>query len=314
MITIGTASVGPGERGAGFLKVGELNDGSSVNIPIIIVNGWKEGPTLWIVCCMHGNEVASSYALLKTLKEIDPAKLRGTLIGAPVLNVHGFNMGVRNTVFDPMNLNRMPGDAEGSFTEQYANVIYETIKANADYVVDAHGRYAAGGSDSVEFVFYNSEADVADKSREFAKSSAIEIIVADGSEGVLNKALYNVIANEGIPAVCTESDKIETLHQAFTNFLKYLGMIEGKLVPPRYQKFYKELYWQGIAVKRGGLFHPKVKEKDEVSKGQLIGVVTNLFGEEVEKITSPIDGFVLDSPGYHPVKTGDRTFMIVTPE
>jgi len=276
MVEVGTASAAPGQKGTGFLKVAELNDGSPVNIPILIVNGSKGGPTLWLECCIHGNEVGGPYALLQIVKEIDPKKLSGTLIGVPALNITAFWTGARIPIFDTKDLNRiMPGDPNGTFAEQYANVIYQTVKEKADYLVDVHW---AGG---VDWALYNEDVDVAEESRELAKSSGFEVIVSDGHGGVLEGALFRVVAKEGIPSVILESKKIEKLHTAYMNMLKHLKMVEGEPVVPKSQKLYKGFAWGEITIKRGGFFHPKVEEGDEVSKGQVLGIVTNIFGEEV---------------------------------
>jgi len=316
MVEVGTASAGPGQKGTGFLRVLELSDGTPVNVPVIVANGREQGPTLWIQCAMHGTEVASVYGLLQTLKEIDPTRLNGTLIAIPVVNIMGYNMRERNLVLEATNLNRIfPGDPEGSFTERYVHVIYETIKkSKPDYVVDAHGVYASAGGDTVDFVLYNGEAKVADKSKELAKSSGFEVILEDGSSEVLKGALVNVIARDGIPAICPETEKAPKAHQAFTNFLKHLEMIEGKPTPATRQKLYRDPTYKGISVNRGGLFHPEIEERDVISKGQLLGVVTNLFGDEIERIISPVDGFVLVREGAYQVKPGDTVFWIVTPQ
>ena len=305
MVDVGNVSVASGQKGTGYLKVAELNDGSPVNVPVIVVNGSKKGPTLWIECCIHGNEVAGPYALLQTISEIDPKNMNGTLIGIPALNITAFWTAGRIPIFDTKDLNRvMPGDPNGSFTEQYADVVHRTVKEKVNYLVDVHW---AG---KVDWALYNAEVEIADKCKKLAEASAFEVVVSDGHGGLLNGALFNVVAREGIPSVILESKNIKKLHVAYTNFLKHLGMIEGRLVTPTSQKHYKGFAWREIVIKRGGLFHPKVEEGDDVSKGQLLGVVTNIFGEEAEKISCPVNGLVMLSPGHEPVKTGDTPFEI----
>jgi hypothetical protein len=48
MITVGSASAEKKAMGKGFLKVGELSVHSEIVIPVLIVNGRENGPTLWI--------------------------------------------------------------------------------------------------------------------------------------------------------------------------------------------------------------------------------------------------------------------------
>lgn len=305
IIKVGSASATSGKKGTGYLKVAEFNDGSPVSVPVIIVNGSEEGPSLWIECCIHGNEIAGAYALLQTIREIDPNRLKGILIGVPVLNITAFWTDGRIPLFDTKDLNRiMPGNPNGSFADQYARAFYEAVKAHAGYLVDVHW---AG---KIDWALYNAKVNIADKCKELAKCSAFEVIVSDGHGGLLNGALFNVVAKSGTPSVILESKSIEKLEVAFTNMLKHLGMIEGKIVEPKSQKFYNGFAWREIVIKRGGLFHPKVQEGDEVSKGQILGVVTNIFGEEVETIKSPVNGLVMLGPGYKPVKPGDTPFEI----
>jgi predicted deacylase len=67
-----------------------------------------------------------------------------------------------------------------------------------------------------------------------------------------------------------------------------------------------------INVRRGGLFYPKVKHADVVSKGQNLGSVKNLRGEVVEEIASTKDGIVMIMYPRHVVNTGDVVFNIAT--
>jgi hypothetical protein len=54
MIKVGSASAKKGNRGQGFLKVGELSVHSEIQIPVLIVNGQENGSTLWVNGAVHG--------------------------------------------------------------------------------------------------------------------------------------------------------------------------------------------------------------------------------------------------------------------
>lgn len=307
MITIGNVSVERGQKKTGFLKAGEFSDGSPINVPLILVNGTKDGPTLWIGCCIHGNEVAGTYALLKMIKEIDPKSLSGKIIGVPAINITAFWTGGRIPIFDTKDLNRiMPGNPDGSFAEQYASVIYKTAKENADYLIDVHW---AG---TVDWALFNGDVEMAEKAKELAKSSGFEVIVSDPDAhgGVLDGGLFTVMARHGIPSVILESKNIKKLHIAYTNFLKHLKMIEGEPVIAAEQKLYNGFAWGDIVIKHGGLFHKMVEEGEQVSKGQTIGIMTDIFGEEVEKILSTVDGLVMLGPDNKPLNMGTKPFEI----
>ena len=45
-----------------------------------------------------------------------------------------------------------------------------------------------------------------------------------------------------------------------------------------------------VRAHRGGLMHLHVRLNEDVTKGQVVATITNLFGEVVEEITAPFEG------------------------
>ena len=60
-IKVGTATAKRGELQKGIIKGIELNTTTSIDIPVLVVNGQKDGPTLLMVSTQHGIE----YRVLK---------------------------------------------------------------------------------------------------------------------------------------------------------------------------------------------------------------------------------------------------------
>ena len=71
-------------------------------------------------------------------------------------------------------------------------------------------------------------------------------------------------------------------------------MIEGAPEPPIKPEF---VYGIGqryqLRANRGGIYYSKVTAGDHLEKGQVIGTIGNVFGETVEKITSPVSGRII---------------------
>ncbi len=89
-IEVGTAhSHAPGVT-KGMLQVGYLPEGYPMEIPVIIVQGAKEGPVLWMHGCVHGNEYCGAWCIHQFIRSLDPAELSGTVVALPVLNITGF--------------------------------------------------------------------------------------------------------------------------------------------------------------------------------------------------------------------------------
>ena len=112
-IEVGTAVATAPGRFDGMLKVAELPDGQTVEIPATIVRGAKDGPVLWMHGCVHGNEYCGAYIIQTFLRALEPAQLRGSVVALPFLNLtasqrnqrmspfEGYNVGDLNRCFRP---------------------------------------------------------------------------------------------------------------------------------------------------------------------------------------------------------------------
>ncbi len=57
VFNIGTVRANPGVLSTGYIESAYLRDGSRVRIPLIVVNGTKAGPVLWVGSTSHGDEI-----------------------------------------------------------------------------------------------------------------------------------------------------------------------------------------------------------------------------------------------------------------
>jgi predicted deacylase len=86
MIGVGSAAVKRGEKGKGYLKVGELAAHVEIKTPVLIVNGIKDGPTLWLNGAAYGDELNDFLAIRRIAEALEVVKLQGALIGTPLCN------------------------------------------------------------------------------------------------------------------------------------------------------------------------------------------------------------------------------------
>ena len=110
----GMPDVKSGTRVFTSLKVTDAPDGTPVFIPLIIVKGEKEGPTLLVDGCHHGAEVEGTEAIVRLARSLDTKALKGTFIGVPVLNVAAFMARER---FNPLDRRRFAPTRPGSGRE-----------------------------------------------------------------------------------------------------------------------------------------------------------------------------------------------------
>src|ERR1700686_1510191 len=139
-LTVGTATARSGQKATGVLPVPAGVD-AATNIPVIIVNGAKPGPTLALVAGAHGTEYASIIALEKLAQIAEPSGLSGALIIVPLVNVASFEQKVPHlNPTDKKNMNRFfPGKADGTQTERASWAIAKQVVEKCDYLIDFHG-------------------------------------------------------------------------------------------------------------------------------------------------------------------------------
>ena len=87
---VGTIEAGKGQKAFGFLKTGETHGRFDVHVPLHIVAGAADGPTLVVQAGVSGLEIEPSLILPKVVEEIDPAQVSGTLVLVPLMNTSGF--------------------------------------------------------------------------------------------------------------------------------------------------------------------------------------------------------------------------------
>ena len=78
-VKVGSISTKSKSTNKGWLKIDELSNGSEVKIPVMIVNGKKEGPILWLKEGIHGDELTGIIASRKLALDINPENLNGAL-------------------------------------------------------------------------------------------------------------------------------------------------------------------------------------------------------------------------------------------
>jgi predicted deacylase len=107
-------------------------------IPIAVANGGP-GPTALLFGGNHGDEYEGPVALLKLVRALDPAQLRGRVIVVPMLNRPAVAAGTRLSPIDGRNMNRaFPGRADESITGMIAHYVSSVLFPMAELVVDIH--------------------------------------------------------------------------------------------------------------------------------------------------------------------------------
>lgn len=319
-ITVGTATASRGKTVFGELKVAELNDSSPINIPVAIVQGETDGPVLWVQNGVHGDEYVGLGAIQWLLRDLDPARLRGTVIALPVVNIMAYRERSRMASQDGLDMNRMyPGKPLETamhlqaHTELILYALTNYMKAYADVILDCHDGSAIATM-SPYAQYFDSASDAGKKSRELAIATGMSIVWRSSQGFIDEKApgsLKTFLNQVGIPGLTLEvggqgrldRKDVSRMNLALRNCLVHLGMVDGKLERPDDQVFINKAKW--LRPSKGGSFWPNVEPLQRVSQGDLFATVTDLFGREKERLLAPTDGIVVGIRTHGTAHTGE---------
>ncbi len=295
----GAVSRGPGVA-KGFLDVADLPDGTPIRVPVVIVRGAKDGPTLWLHGCVHGNEYCGTFIIHETLRSLTPETLSGTVVALPVLNVTAFEKNQRMSPFELYgggDLNRcFPGNPDGALTQQMAHAIYGHLKQHADALVDFH---TAMTVDVSWALFANVPGEVGRKGEGIARTFGIRSTLPAPPDILAGSAMMTA-AKDGIPGFIVEAggkgpaftdaivaDGAERLR----NVMRHLGMLNGAVTDYGKQWHFSNFAW--IHSKRGGLFQRAVKCGERIEEGTVLGHLFDRHGHPKGEARAPRAGIVL---------------------
>jgi predicted deacylase len=269
----------------------------TTEVPIIAINGRRDGPRVAITGGVHGAEYVGIEAARRLGMSIDPADLTGSLVVVPVANTAAFYArSIYTSGLDTNNLNRMfPGKPDGEPSEILAHWLFEHIIRPSQYYVDLHG------GDMIEalvpFVAYMQSADqhVEETARSMAVATGIPRIIRALTPG----STYSAAASVGIPAILAEiggqgiwdEALVEQHREGVVRVLRHLGVLAGEVPPVGEPRHYDTFAW--MRAEGAGLFHPLIDVGDTVTAGQHLGSIVDYFGTEVKRLEAVASGEIV---------------------
>ncbi|HMO39772.1 MAG TPA: succinylglutamate desuccinylase/aspartoacylase family protein [Saprospiraceae bacterium] len=279
--------------------------GMPVYVPVIVARGSQPGKTLGFTAALHGNELNGISLIQRLFAELNVQRLRGTVIGVPVVNTPALLHNER-CFSDGTDLNQvMPGRPDGNTSEVYAHRILQRLVSHFDYLVDIHT--ASFGRVNSYFI----RADLHDPvAHRMAMLQNAQIIIHNPpSDGTLRGAA----ASMGIKAVTLEmgtpntfqKDLVRHALSGLHNLLSYLQMnghdFEAAEHPP---VVCQHSYW--LYTDTGGILSVHPQLTDFVRKGEKIATLRNIFGDTVKEYFAPEDGIVVGKSVCPVNQTGGR--------
>jgi hypothetical protein len=292
---VGSLVAGPGEKRYGINEIAV--QGQPYQLPMWLINGSADGPTLVVTGGVHAAEYASIAAALDLGRALDPQRLRGRVIVVPVMNMPAFAArSIYVCPLDGKNLNRVfPGDARGTASDQIAAWVFTNVIAQADYYVDLHGGDLVEALVPFTIFFRSGEARVDQISLEMAKVFGIHYLVCSETPG----STFCAAARAGIPSILAESggqgiwtpEDVARLTNGVDRVMRHLEMMPGAASARESFTLLEQFLW--LRSDHDGFWYPAVPVGEAVNKGQSLGRVTNVEGRLLQTAISPADGRVL---------------------
>ena len=319
---LGTVDVARGEVASGRIDV--AGEGEETFIPVTVVHGARPGPVLALVAGVHGVEYSPILALQRLKPMLDPEEVAGTVVLVHMANLEAF---LGRTIYyspsDWKNLNRsFPGVADGTLTERVASALTNEVIARADLMMDIH---SGDGNEMLRpsWTGYYAEAggpDVIERSKRMAIAFGLDTIVAFKGDLADGRAIWcgSTAVARGIPSIDIESGelgriedrRIEPIVDGILSVMREFEMLEGEPSPTLDPVFIHERAY--VKSEHDGIWYPdpRVEAGQFVSKGARLGVLTDLYGNELLEARAPESGMLLIMLGTPPVNAGETIAVI----
>lgn len=314
-LEISGVKIAPGKRQRIELPVAKLYDYTEISIPVEVIRGKEDGPILFVSAAIHGDEINGVEIIKRLLaRRRIGAKMKGTLIAVPIVNVFGFN---RNSRYlpDRRDLNRcFPGSEKGSLGGQIVHIFMREIVQKSTHGIDLHtGAIHRTNMPQIRACLDNAETN------RLAHAFGVPVIInSDIRDGSLRQAAAEkgipMLLYEGGEALRYEEKVIQTGLMGIISVMESIGMIAPKVIERRRKKrdifMARSSHW--VRAPHSGSLRAKKKSGDRVKKGELLGVLSNPYGGDKVEVRAAKTGIIIGQTMLPLVNNGDALFHIAT--
>lgn len=291
------------------LKVANLPNKTPINLRIFIYRAENDGPTLLLTAGIHGDELNGVEVLRRMIYEKNFKPENGNIIVIPVINQFSF-LEKKRELPDGRDLNRcFPGSPNGPLANQLAHVMTTKILPLVDYGIDFHT--GSGGRTNAPQLRYNKD-EIGEKklvemfTPSFALHSSSRANSFRAYANHLGKCLVTYEAGE---ALRFERDCINEGIFGILNVLDGLGIQTN----PLKARVNKTIYCESstwLRASHAGLFKNSVNLGSKVKKGDVLGFISDPFGDFSIKIKAQKNSYVIGLSNNPIVYKGDALYHL----
>jgi predicted deacylase len=310
-IEVAGVYVNPGERRRIEIPVAKLPTGTDLHLPIMVINGAKPGPTVWISAAVHGDEVNGVEIIGRVIEKIETRELGGCLIAVPIVNVFGFNAQSRYLP-DRRDLNRsFPGFEQGSVAGRLAWLFMQEVVRKCQYGIDLH----TGSNHRTNLPQIRANLHD-DETRRLAEAFGAPVIMHAGAiDGSLRKAatvagIRTIVYEAGEPLRFDDT----AIQLGSDGILRMLHELKMRATRPRHKGPHSALVAKTSWVRalNSGILRLDVKLGARVVAGQQLGLVADAFGDAAAPLTATEDALVIGHTNNPLVQQGEAVVHLAT--
>jgi len=286
----------------------ELFEGVPVSTPVLAINGALPGPNLCLTAAVHGDELNGVEMVRRVMHDISAEKLSGAIIGVPIVNVQGFRRGSRYLP-DRRDLNRyFPGNPSGSAAARIAYSFFTNVIAHCDALIDLHtGSFERANLPQIRADLRN--PDVVTLTQGLG---GMVILHSTPAVGTLRYAATQA----GIPAVTLEAGGPSVLElnevkhgvKGIETLISTIGMQRKLRLWSDPEPVYYRSSW--VRADSGGILLADVGLGSTVSRGDLLGTITDPMSNAQSEVRSPYSGRIIGMARNQVVMPGFAAFHV----
>ncbi|WP_417482445.1 succinylglutamate desuccinylase/aspartoacylase family protein [Maricaulis sp.] len=307
---IGNHEIAAGTRATVDLPVSVLSDHTPVTMSAHVVHGKRPGPTLFVSAAIHGDEIIGVEIVRRLLRSPALARLRGTLLTVPIVNTYGF-MSHSRYLPDRRDLNRcFPGSTQGSLAARLAHIFMTEIVKRSDVGIDLHS--AAINRTNLPQIRISPAHP---RTMELAEAFGAPLILTSKTrEGSLRhtaqEAGVDVLLYEAGEGLRFDEFAIRAGVSGILRVMRQLEMISTKTVQPTRTAPMKSRSSFWMRAPAGGLMRSYKTIGDQVSPDDVLGVISDPFGEIEIELIAEQGGLIIGRTNLPVVNEGDGLFHI----
>ncbi|EON61136.1 hypothetical protein W97_00347 [Coniosporium apollinis CBS 100218] len=296
-----------------YLRVGELNGGLPLHLPVFVARGPPEtlatGKKLSLSAAIHGDELNGVRVVQRVFEGLESVvgTLNGTVIGIPTVNPPGIYLNQRNYFTASSsgfltNVNRVfPGVAPedgASGPQLLAYNVWNGLWGNTSQVdvgIDLHT--LSTGSNSSLWCYADFRLPYVERLAKLLQPNTIKI--DPGEPG----SIETTFVSAGIPSITVEMGAAKEWRVSLINrAVDFIGRVMedlailpassasgGAAYVPDLSQTYIITTFEGLASNFGGFVEPLVGVDQHVTAGQQLANIRNVFGDVLQTVTAPVD-------------------------